>query len=186
MKPEKNESRLLRSKTAIREALMALLEEKPIDRISIKELSETAGINRKTFYAHYERVEDVAFEIESEIVANMEAFMQATMIDEYGLGPQYFLHFVNVLYSNNPVFFENMFRLKNYHFLVEHLKKSLKQQILAGLSVTDENRLYLSYEIEFCLGGVSAMVVEWIRKGKEIPFEELLQLLAQFLSDHIN
>lgn len=43
----------------IQKALTKLLREKPIHRISVKELCEEAGINRGTFYAHYTDIYDL-------------------------------------------------------------------------------------------------------------------------------
>ena len=40
--------RVIKSKKAIRDALFSILASKPINKITIKEISETAGINRRT------------------------------------------------------------------------------------------------------------------------------------------
>ena len=59
--------RIRLTKRLLHESLLDLLDQRPIDKISITELCEHAGINRSTFYAHYESVRDVIAEIESEI-----------------------------------------------------------------------------------------------------------------------
>ena len=41
------------TKDRIEAALLDLLETEPIDRVSVREITERAGINRATFYAHY-------------------------------------------------------------------------------------------------------------------------------------
>ena len=38
---------------AIKEAFGSLLDEKPFDRITVKDISSRAGINRQTFYYHF-------------------------------------------------------------------------------------------------------------------------------------
>lgn len=45
--------RIIRTKQGIQEALTELLEKKSIDKISVKEITDIAGINRGTFYLHY-------------------------------------------------------------------------------------------------------------------------------------
>ena len=52
--------RVIKSKKAIRDALFSILASKPINKITIKEISETAGINGKTFYTHYDSIEDLS------------------------------------------------------------------------------------------------------------------------------
>ena len=46
--------RVVRTQSSIRKAYLELLEEKPLSKITVSELAERAGINRKTFYAYYE------------------------------------------------------------------------------------------------------------------------------------
>lgn len=45
--------RIIRTKQGIQEALTELLEKKSINKISVKEITDIAGINRGTFYLHY-------------------------------------------------------------------------------------------------------------------------------------
>lgn len=56
----------------IRKALMELLRQKPIQAISIKELCESAGINRGTFYAHYTDMYDLLQKIESDMLQDFQ------------------------------------------------------------------------------------------------------------------
>lgn len=51
-------------KTALRmdEALIALLEKKDLEYITVKEICEEADVNRSTFYLHYEPVGDLVDE----------------------------------------------------------------------------------------------------------------------------
>lgn len=41
------------------EALISLLEKKDLEFITVKEICETAGVNRSTFYLHYETISDL-------------------------------------------------------------------------------------------------------------------------------
>ena len=47
--------RVKKTKRAIQKAFVALLREKPIEKITVKEIAERAEINKTTFYSHYER-----------------------------------------------------------------------------------------------------------------------------------
>ena len=48
-----------KTRIAIENALLELMQDKPISSISISELSEAADINRKTFYNNYDSIDDV-------------------------------------------------------------------------------------------------------------------------------
>ena len=49
----------IRSKQLINAALADLLQEKPLDKITVTDVVRRAGINRGTFYAHYMDISDV-------------------------------------------------------------------------------------------------------------------------------
>lgn len=55
----KQESKYQKTALLMDEALLLLLENKDYDRITVKELCEKAGVNRTTFYLHYESMNDL-------------------------------------------------------------------------------------------------------------------------------
>lgn len=64
---QKNDHRVKLTKLMIRQSFLSLLKEKPINKITVKELCEKAGINRATFYAHYEDIYALMDETKNEI-----------------------------------------------------------------------------------------------------------------------
>ena len=55
----KIDPRIERTREALRGALMALIEEKGFDAISVQDITERARINRATFYLHYRDKQDL-------------------------------------------------------------------------------------------------------------------------------
>lgn len=55
----KQESKYFNTASLMDEALLLLLEEKEYDRITVKEVCKKAGVNRTTFYLHYEGMNDL-------------------------------------------------------------------------------------------------------------------------------
>ncbi len=55
----KQESRYANTTSLMDEALLLLLEEKEFDRITVKELCQKTGVNRTTFYLHYDNMNDL-------------------------------------------------------------------------------------------------------------------------------
>lgn len=169
--------RVQKTKKAIQDALFSLLNEKPINKITIKELADTANVNRKTFYAHYNSIEGIVNEIEDELIVNLREFLQQCMIDEYGMTPYLFILFIDKLYSSNTAFFENMVSVRNYHFIAEKIKKIVKEQVMLSLNVSEEEKDGMEMKLDFLLGGVTAVYAEWVRKGKPCPLENVVTLL---------
>lgn len=55
----KSESKYYNTAVLMDQALLALLEKKDYDFITVKEICEKAGVNRSTFYLHYESIGDL-------------------------------------------------------------------------------------------------------------------------------
>ncbi len=63
--------RIERTKRNIKEAFMKLRKEKPLEKITVKELSELAFINKATFYTHYKDIYDLSDQLENEAVESI-------------------------------------------------------------------------------------------------------------------
>lgn len=77
---------VLRTKARIRDALIALMRDKPVRRITVSELIEKADVSRSTFYAYYRDVYDLKDSIEDaflrEIRAQYDALAQIPRTEE--------------------------------------------------------------------------------------------------------
>lgn len=58
----KSESKYFNTALRMDEALITLLEVKDLEYITVKEICEKAGVNRSTFYLHYESIDDLVNE----------------------------------------------------------------------------------------------------------------------------
>lgn len=67
----KQDLRVAVTKQMIYKALLHLLENKRIDKIKISELCTVSGVNRATFYRHYETLQDVLHEMQTELIRKM-------------------------------------------------------------------------------------------------------------------
>lgn len=67
--------RILRSKKAISEAFIELLNEREFKTISITEIVLKAGVNRGTFYKHYAYKEDILKEIQDQFLENLTSML---------------------------------------------------------------------------------------------------------------
>ena len=66
---EKKDSRRVKmTKKILKETLLDIMADKNISHISIKEICELADVNRSTFYAHYDSIQDLLIEIENDVI----------------------------------------------------------------------------------------------------------------------
>ena len=61
-------------KLALKDALLDLLEEKPLNAVSVRSLCELADVNRSTFYAHYEDINALVGEMEEDFLSHVAFF----------------------------------------------------------------------------------------------------------------
>lgn len=68
--------RITRSKRALRQALIALLEERGFDSITVNDLCDRADLNRGTFYNHFRDKENLLAVFEDEVMADIAALQE--------------------------------------------------------------------------------------------------------------
>lgn len=88
----KNDARVRYTQRVIKESFLRLLREKPVNKITVKELCELAGLNRATFYAHYSDCFALMESIEQEILESFEQSLH--LIDQYDVTA-----LINALYA---------------------------------------------------------------------------------------
>lgn len=64
----------IRSRRLICDALLELLEEKPLEKITVTDIAKRADLNRGTFYLHYDNVNDVVSELQNTLIEQMKRY----------------------------------------------------------------------------------------------------------------
>ena len=67
MSVERTDRRIQRTRQLLRDALMALIVEKPYEAISIQDITERANVNRATFYLHYHHKDELLYKSMKEV-----------------------------------------------------------------------------------------------------------------------
>ena len=70
----KSESKYFHTAVRFDKALLSLLEKKPLEYITIREICETAGVNRSTFYLHYENISDLLKETTAYVLDDFTSY----------------------------------------------------------------------------------------------------------------
>jgi len=131
----KSDRRVQYTKRVLKEAVLELLEKKPIDDLTIKEICELADVNRGTFYLHYAQPRDILAEIENDFLQqNAAAFDQYWKQDRDTERIALIFRFVmenrrvcRLLMGDNgdPQFFRNLINNRLLKFNLCHLFTSL-------------------------------------------------------------
>lgn len=90
-----------RTKRNIINAFITLRAKKPIEKITVKELSEIAVINKATFYLHYKDLYDLSESLENELIENCLAQLPS---DSTFLSKEEFRQMTQIFQSQSELF----------------------------------------------------------------------------------
>ncbi len=76
-----NDARQVRSRNALTNALLELLQERPFDQLTIREITAKAGTGYATFFRHYPTKEDLLGDVASEKLAELIALATPILFD---------------------------------------------------------------------------------------------------------
>ena len=165
--------RVVYTKKILRSSLMKLLEEKPIGRISVTELCNTAGVNRGTFYSHYRQPEDVMHQIENELISEIERVLENETE-------------INEIYSKILLILEN--NREACRVLVGPNGDDELMQRILGISSNYFKRTWQKefkysdvkskYIHEFLFAGTAQVLKEWIINNDGRTADEIMALIS--------
>ena len=160
--------RVIRTQTALLEALEELIKTKKLSNITITELCTAAKINRNTFYYHYNNIYEFLDEHKKLIIDDLNEIAEISkthnkqnLVEVFAVLKKH-PHFLNILISPNCDldFFNEIFDVA-----------SSKASIIFSKdpnTLTNRERLLCSY----CNAGCNAVIITWIMNDmKESPEE---------------
>jgi len=160
----KTDRRVLKTKKAIVSALIELLTVKSISDISVTELTSKAGVNRKTFYLHYDKIEDIIYDFSDDLFFFSQKMLLDTLKDNGGVADVSALFCsINRAISENLEFFRVFVRSGAYHVFVN---PEMRSKYISSLQVYFAkyfgNTTVSPYVIEYVVSGVSAVYNKWL------------------------
>ena len=168
------DKRVIKTKRAIHEAMTKLINEKPIEEITVTELADAAEINRKTFYNYYGSVYMVAEEMEYEIIARFEETLRKIDFDTLLMNPQTTFITLAKLITSDLDFYGNILTNRNQLFFLQKIIASLKQRIMT-LYADEINieRDLMEYVLDYIVAGLVSVYQRWFMSGRKMDIESL-------------
>lgn len=180
---EKQDRRVIRSKMRMREALIALMQEKPFSEITAKEITERADLNRATFYLHYNNVFDLLEELEEETVSDFARMLEEAKIREDSAW-EYALtgHICDYLIENQALcrcLFLNPHNDRFTEKLTEIMRRK-GQRLRQERGLREEPR-QADYIRRFISCGAMGMVKQWLMEGMPLSKQEMMALSEKIM-----
>ncbi len=172
----RSESKFKNTAVRMQQALIDLLEEKDLNDISITDICEKAGVNRSTFYAHYENLYDLLKETQESAITEFfdslnsdigpSDFSKMSADELIFISPQYLVPYLKFIKKNRRLY--EVYNNSNV-FAVGEMDKQLIENIFVPIyaknGVTD--RRVVEYMSHYFISGVSAITMEWVKRGCE-------------------
>lgn len=180
----KPDRRILKTKRAIYEALVELMQKKKLNSITVTELAAAANINRKTFYTYYSTVNDVLDEVINELISSLKDLMY-TMSEDYNmLPPQTLFAFLNTIMSDVDIV-RALFTSDNGNMLFNKLQKALQETLLKEL-IDNDIKMNIPPEqypliSSFVAGGMIYVYYEWITNPNGTSLDEIARTLTTLI-----
>ena len=173
-----NDRRVKRTKKALYEALLSLLEEKTINEITVTELTTLADVNRATFYFYYTDLIDMLQQIQNEAYESFTEVIQKATIHVSTIEgfTEYAERLFNYCKEN-----EALVRFIINNDVNNRLYTYIKQLMLTNIPNTKEifgennpAKFISNYVITAMIG----ICIDWMDDGMKIPARDLAELCA--------
>jgi AcrR family transcriptional regulator len=185
----KSESKYFNTATKMDLALIALLKKKSFEYITVSEICKTAGVNRSTFYLHYETVGDLLNETVRYLLNDFLSYfstdtqsvalnlMDCELDELIFIGDKYLTPYLSYVKDHKEVFATALSHNKAlgfeevYHRMFEHIFNP----ILDRFHYPQDNRQYV---MMYYLNGINAIVLEWLRNHCSKSIKEISKIIS--------
>lgn len=167
------------AKYALADSMKKLLSKYTLDKITVKDIVEDCGVNRQTFYYHFQDIYDLlgfVFRQEAQNVLK-EKRTHDTWQQGFLDGLNYALqHRTLVINAYNSVGREH---LESYLYAITYdLLIKVAEEEAEGIFVLQEDKEYIAHFYKYAFVGI---VLEWISKGMKTKPEQIIDKLSRFL-----
>lgn len=186
----KNESKYFNTALKMDKAFLTLLEKKEFAYITVKEICEMAGVNRSTFYLHYETLEDLLSEsveylngqfnvyMHQNAVSGVASIRESPLDELYWITPQYLIPYLSYIRENRRLFLTAMKNTKTLRLeeIYDKMFHSVFSPVLERYQVSSEIREYM---MAFYVQGLMAIVNRWVKEDCKEPIEDIISVMQR-------
>lgn len=184
MRKEEQDPRIIRTRALIRAAFITHLEEKGFEAMTVRDLTETAMINRATFYKHYKDKYDLLDKLMEEMLDGLKEAAPYHLGDLVSADSEPAIVFVRLfqLIEAHHDFFRVMLGKKGLpifqHRILDMIRKYFNERFEtihpnpANMKVTKD--VLIAYLSSAHLG----VIMDWLEKGRPYSKEYMAKQLS--------
>lgn len=191
----KSESKYFNTALKMDKAFLRLLQKKEFAYITVKEICKEAGVNRSTFYLHYENIGDLLAESTEYMYRQFLSYMpeencmknmkECPLEELYLITPKYLRPYFTYIKEQKWLFktvVENSVVLK-LEDAYEQLFFHVFTPILERFQIPEEDRKYM---MAYYIHGIIAVTEQWLRQDCEDSIEHIMDIIIHLIMGNIN
>jgi len=185
--------RIRKTKKLLRDTLIELMNEKSVENITIKDLTEKADLNRGTFYLHYRDIFDLLEQSEFEMLQEMSELL--SKIDpsaflEYNSKNKSYPPLVELFewFKNNLNFGKALMGPNGGISFLEKIKTVVENELYKRKYKLDEknsNSAFSEYFYSYIIFGFLGIIKQWFENDASIPPKEMALILTKIALNKI-
>jgi probable dihydroxyacetone kinase regulator len=164
------------TKRALSQSLKKLLLSKPLDKITVRDIVEDCGVNRQTFYYHFQDLADL---VEWTCLEDADQALQDRKT--YATWQEGFLSIFKLMQADQA-FIMNIYHSVSLDQLELYLYKLVYPLLIGvvneeaeGLSVREEDKAFIADFYKYAFVG---LVLDWIKKGMREDPQKIIDRLS--------
>lgn len=166
------------TKNNLKDAFWKLYEQKAVERITIKQITELAGYNRGTFYLYYKDVYDIFEQIEDEMLSYFDESFKLLPANIHKMKIQDLMKFVIELYEPHNKHMSVLLGENSSQRFENKLKEKIKGSINIFFKLNHDGKsLEAEYMIEFYVSGLLSVIKMWYDNEQDLPLEDFLHMM---------
>jgi AcrR family transcriptional regulator len=170
------------TRMVLKESLLKLLRDKSISSITIKEICETADINRSTFYAHYANQYELLESIEEEFIEDLVATLGRFNFSKEDEALQMTEKLFEYIAEKNTICQTLLSENTDMYFLKKGMM--ITHEFIFKNWITDSGIDQETYEYIniFMVSGSIHVIKNWVENGMQKTPAEMAGILHNFIN----
>lgn len=183
---KKQPEKTAQTKADLTAAFWKLYKEKPINKITVKDITDTAGYYRSTMYYYFEDVYAILEYIETSVIHDWENNL-TTALQQYASlclqnNIEIMLDLITPFYIKNGEYIAVLLSSSGDPFFATKFKSALRQKLFTTLEIPNNTpEAELLYEA--LSSGILALFVKWY--NDKLPREHVMHVLQKILNKNL-
>ena len=175
--------RTQRTRGAIKTAFSELLAESDYAHITIKSLAEQAGINRKTFYLHYDSLDALLAELQQEIINSVLTVLQNSASADFRVT----LRALYRVMGEQPALHQKLLCSGSYQLMYQQITQKLLWLRHKDAPALPKNAEQVKSMLTIQYVAVSSLELyrAWVTMGGPLPWEAFVEYAAALICDGV-